>query len=492
MTPENSTLVFALLTEPATQITKAQGKLRELTIAWSRYGYHGEIIEDESIDNVLNTASQQGYGYCLLQRAGHVIDEQWYLTHWNREGFHKGIKRLISSEDFLVAGQWYISEAQCIGLKTDCLLVNLTHYQTCKKPPFGTADGIVRNMLGFEQTATTGRLSSSCHLSEVPCDNSGWNMVQSSFTHGLPVISFSADINNNRFDLMDSNNSDMFYQSFGRAVDEIEESNLFSCTQKTFFNRIKKQIQFAPKGAFLLNIESYRDLVPTSHHQPLDALFSVAAGFKPYRILHTQGFHRNTQIVLFDYSQQALDIRKTIVDEWNGENFPAFVRYLFQRFPSTDVFYQLWHNTTPETLNWNDMEILWKMELEQWGGADNFKNAWQEYAKLPHLYLHCDLLKEQQQLLSLIAQHKNTFIWWSNLFFTIYGHWHYSAAQRKTIYIDWINALANTAPNCLINGADHNNIAINGISAAQYCTLFNPTSNDELKPQYIHQVDLLF
>ncbi|MBQ4863055.1 hypothetical protein J8L98_15320 [Pseudoalteromonas sp. MMG013] len=462
-------LIFALLNQESQQAKYDQKKLRALTLAWSRYGYHGNVIEHNNIDQLLTEAAHTSAHYCLIQHVGHVIDEQWYLSHWRQEGFYQGIQRIISGPNFLVAGEPIITEHDTCGLNTDCLLVNLACYRQLAHPKFGDTEA-----------------KNHCIT-----HHAGWHFIQASFEHNLPLIRFGESINNCRFDLAKESQNNQFGQLIGLPVDKIDDTKGLSRAQTEFIQRIKKQLNNAQKGAFLFNIESYQDLVQTKNN-PLDAVFSVAAGFKPYRILFTQGFHENTHVVLFDYSLKALEIRRYIIEHWDGNNFPDFVRQLFKHFPEPEVFYQLWYGATPSTLDWHDMESLWQQELEKWGGPDAFQTHWQQCRQLPHQYLHCDLLQDRQNLLKALSEYNASYIWWSNAFFTIYSHWHYSAAERKAHYLDWITELSNSAPNCQINGADHNNIAVNSLSAQQYFQVFNQQQYDQLTPQKHHHIEMLF
>jgi len=486
-------LIFALISPEPKHANKINEQLRALTIAWSRYGYHGEFIEESSIDQALQKAAQSDVRYCLIQSAGHVIDEQWYLSHWQKKGFYQGINQLIKTGNFLVAGEWYIGEHCCVGLRSDCLLIDLQCYRALGQPPFGQADNQVRNIQQCQLSSKdTSLLQATNNKVKLITDCVGWNFIQMSLQKNLTIRRFGEDINNCRFDLAEHANKNGFTQLIGKPVSEITKVKELTNTQKTFIKRIKKQLEHAQNGAFLFNIESYRDLIPQSNPIPLDALFSVAAGFKPYRILFSQGYHKDTQVVLFDYSHKALQVRRYIVENWDGVDFVSFIRKLFKHYPQPEVFYQLWYGVTPDTMNWQDMEQLWQEELTKWGGAEAFRQHWQQCKKLPHKYIHCDLLKNRQTLLDELSLYANSYIWWSNAFFTIFSHWYYSATQRKRQYLDWIKALAEVAPNCQINGADHNNIAVNGLSAQQYYQQFNQQHCDELSPQNLHRVDIQF
>ncbi len=490
-------MIFALITPDAmpqmSHHKQAIQQLREMTIAWSRYGYHGAFIEGNSIDQVLKEAASTPYRYCLIQSAGHVIDEQWYLPHWKEKGFYQSLEHLMTQTDFLVTAQWHHSENGCTGLKTDCLLVDLKHFKALGQPNFGNANGQVYEMY---QTAPSQHnkdcLTTVNAKQSIIANCSGWNFIQQSLKHKLAINNFTDDFNRCRFNLADDTGRNRFTQLIGTFVNDVAVTKRLSADQHMFFNNIKKQLKHAQNGAFLFNIEPYHDLIKQQNTPKIDALFSVAAGFKPYRILHTQGYNDNTTVVFFDYSQKALDIKRYMIENWDGEDFVGFAKKLFVHYPQGEVFYQLWFGVTPDTLDWDDMQQLWQQELHKWGGQEAFIHHWQQCKNLPHLYLHCDLLKDRSALLNKIASYSSPYIWWSNAFFTIFSHWFYSAAQRKQQYLDWIEELSQTAPQCLINGADHNNIAVNGLTALQYFQQFNQQHSDELIPQALHHTDIQF
>lgn len=484
-------VVFAVVNPGAGQ--QEQDKLREFTISWSRYGYHGQLIEAATIDQALTRAAQTSARFCLLQAIGHVIDEQWYLSHWQQEGFYRGMQRLMAQADFLVAGEWLSSECACLGLQTDCLLVDLQRYRALDFPSFGYADFQVRQ-LPAATLVEDDLLPTATHLrSNKVTDSAGWHFISCSLQHQLPVRRFGRAINDCRFDLAKNAASSGFLQLVGQRIDKLQQAPNLTPAQTTFIGRIQKQLAHAKNGVFLFNIESYDDLlIAAKGTPPLDAVFSVAAGFKPYKILQTQGFHAQTKVVLFDYSAKALEVRRYIAENWDGADFPGFIRQIFQQFPQPDAFYQLWYGTTPDNVDWHDVDVLWQQELAKWGGASAFQQHWQACRQLPHQYLHCDLLQARQTLLAELGRYQHAYIWWSNAFFTIFSHWYYSAGERKQQYLAWIEEIAAIAPHCQVNGADHNNVAVNGLTASAYFAQFKRHLDDELSPQCLHAVDIQF
>jgi hypothetical protein len=238
------------------------------------------------------------------------------------------------------------------------------------------------------------------------------------------------------------------------------------------------------KGVFLFNLESYQDVVehPDNFSPPVSSLYSVAAGFKPNMMLHTLGFDNSTRMVFFDYSTTALEMRKAINTEWDGEDFPRFVRYLMKQFPPGEVFYQLWAGLSPDEIAWDDLEQLWRNEIDKWGGEAAIKEHWTAFRDIRHEYVHCNLLTYRDGLLAAIDNQPNSAIWWSNAFFTIYSNWLHTADERKAIYDSWLRELSGRNPDIFIYGSDYNNINVNHIRVGDYLEQYMAEGDNCLKP----------
>ncbi len=458
--------VFGLLSREYDLKETAYKKLRELTISWTRYRYQGEIIEGTTVDEILSKASLTHADFCLIQSVGHIIDERWYLPNWNKYGFYDSIEMLSKQNDFLVAAERNTSTNQ--SLDTDCLLVNLKKYRLLGSPHF------------TRKASKEGQLS-------------GDNWIYQSHKNKLPIPELGNDINNCRFYLNEFEQSTTLLTTlFGRSLNKGMVNFDEQSPQQRFIDKINKQINNAQNGVFLFNIENYGELDTQPPAQPLDALFSVAAGFKPYRILMEKGFTQRTNVIFFDYSKSALNIKKHMITHWDGDDFPSYIAQLFNAFPHPEVFYQLWDDTSPDNINWSDITYMWDQELDKWGGKDNFKTHWQACRQLPHQFLHCDLLNDRRPLLNKLSVFKNSYLWWSNAFFTIYSHWHFDANTRKQQYLDWLNALLDAAPHCEISGADHNNAAVNGLTVSEYLAQFEVKKCDQLHPQQINKISMQF
>jgi hypothetical protein len=200
-------------------------------------------------------------------------------------------------------------------------------------------------------------------------------------------------------------------------------------------------------------------------------------------ILVSLGFGPETKVVFFDYSPAALRVRKLLIEEWDGDDFPRFVKRLFQRLPEPEAFYQMWPGATPESIDWGDIEQLWEGETRKWGGAHAFRTHWEEYRRLGHEFIECDVLTEPEKVFAKVAPEANSVVWWSNAFFTVYGNWHGTPAQCWRSYERWVAGLAAKGPGMFLYGADPDNVSVNDVRAAAYLGQLREHRRDPLVPR---------
>jgi hypothetical protein len=471
-------------------------KLRNFTIAWSRYGYHDLILENNSVDGLLREALELGYRYCFIQSYGHVLGETWIPKHWEQVDFQTALRQWIESQDFFVTGTILHSSNGWFGLSDDCLLVNLKHWTVLGQPVFASPHTqnveVVKPSVIMDPGPEADRFQALENTQEterlIP-QHTGWNFIDTSLRNRLIVYNFNKPVDGHRIFLGDPSEQTMaaFSKHLDTELGDYSPSDLdsgLSSGQRKFLDSIDSQVKDSRKGVFLFNLESYKDVFepPAQFAPPLSSLYSVAAGFKPNMMLHSLGFDTATRMVFFDYSTIALEIRKVIVSEWDGADFPQFVRYLMKNFPSDKVFYQLWANLTPDNIAWGDLERLWLDEIEKWGGESAFREHWQLYRNLEHEYVHCNLLDHQDELLETMRREPNSAIWWSNAFFTVYSNWLHTADERKRIYDNWLEILAERNPDIFIYGSDYNNINVNHIRLGEYLERYRAECRSHLEP----------
>jgi hypothetical protein len=194
--------------------------------------------------------------------------------------------------------------------------------------------------------------------------------------------------------------------------------------------------------------------------------------------------------VFFDYSPNALAVRRRMVEAWDGDDFPRFVQYLFREFPHPDTHYHLWRNLSCSELERHELDKAWDRELARWGGGRAFKAHWAAYRKLDHEYLLGNVLTEPSVILNAIKREPGAVIWWSNAFFTMFSNWFFRLDERRKFYESWIQRLAAIHPEILMYGSDYNNASVNCIQAGEYRNRYGEFGGNELNPCKLHRMEI--
>lgn len=481
-------LVVGLLkVEDGLHDAQLHDKLRDLTIAWLRFKYAGRILEDAGVDMILGRACEAGSRYCLILTPGDIATHAWKL------GAVRAIRDWAAERRFLAAGDVLVDERGCLGLSPRRLLVDLERYAELGSPAFGEPmTSPTEVALPAEESAlvcgsVSGeplRPSGSRGLREPGL--AGWNLLHTSLAHDLAVPRFPPELAQTFVSIQPENERQAAalrgLLGSGLAQRELDAETL-SAGQLEFLRGVQRQVRNCQRGIFVWNFEDCRDVdeAPAGFEGPVSTLCSVAAGLKTSRILETHGFDEATALVYFDYSAEALEFKRLLHGEWDGEDYPRFLRYLFEKIPSKRAFYQLWGGYTPEELSWQTVEDAWRREVSRWGGEDVLREHWRRARELRIEYVRCNVLEDQGTLLRHVEDGRSAVIWWSNVFFTFFSNWHYTARERQAIYDAWIRKLAARAPRARVYGNDFNNVPVAGVSVQDYARAYFGAGASELE-----------
>jgi hypothetical protein len=475
-------------------------KYRDFTISWSRYDYRDEIIEAPTVNEILNQAINLGNRWCLILPYGHIIAERWTPEHWGTQDLFSALKERVDQDDFLVAGAIIGDASTWFGFEHQCLLVNLEMYQRLSAPSFDLACEQPIELPKVERRMEQERIVALLPESETEVQQptlTGWHLIATSLRNGVPVVGFDKQSLGGILNLSATcpERTRAFAKYLNHGIENYRREDAhhdLGDDQVAFLNMVQPQTTSAPNGVFLWNIEAYADIETprTDFKPPISSLYSVAAGFKPNRILQTHGWDTSTRVVYFDYSPQALEIKRYMVDHWDGEDFPEFVEHLFSAFPHPETFYQLWDGLTPDDVDSSDIQRMWQRELEHWGTAQIFRDHWQAYRELPHEYVCCNIMTDPAPLFEQIAEESSAIIWWSNAFFTVYGNWFYTLDQRKQMYDNWIQQMTRLNPDLYLFGSDYNNVNVNSTGAAEYWDAYRRAGSSSLIPCRLSKTEI--
>jgi hypothetical protein len=475
-------LVFGLL-DTSDQIgdRALARKLRSLTLSWSRYDYHGRILEAPDVNRILDRALGLGYRWCYVQAYGNVIDEN-ASPDQDPGGarFTRAIGRWLEAADFFVAGKVIANAAEGNALDAAQFMVDLNAYQALGRPPFhcGPDTSIPRS-----GTVSPGRrpillLDAGVRSGKAVCDFPA--EAQGATLYIDPSLPETVD------GLRCYLNGAGGEAAPGRADRRPDLA-------ARFFQRVRRQVARSRHGVFLVNLESYEDVQPPADFAPpVSTLYSVAAGFKPNAILQRLGFNDSTRVVFFDYSATALRVKQMLRDEWDGRDYPRLVQRLFEKFPPPQAHYYLGKDETPESVSDAYLQGLWHAETIKWGGETCFRRHWDRYRRLEHVYVECDILTEPSVLFRHVDGDPAGVIWWSNAFFTTFGNWHYTVEERQAMYRRWIEGVADRNPGLYLFGADVNNTAVNDVRAKPYAEQIAKANLGWLDPVAVNRCQIRF
>ena len=430
-------------------------RYKELTEFFVRHikASNSNYISGKSINEVLNKALEKNVDYCIIMSVGHFINSPKFFDY---------IDSWINKVDFFVTGHIVDknsnnsqnnSDGHYWGLHKQCMIVNLKYYEEFGKPNWGdkfvSEDKIElikakrsNNDIHDDYTPLFLEPTKETQICTPYVD--GWNFINKSLENGLTVFNFHPKIRVTKG-----------YSYPGKNVEAL----------KTQLNWINNIITGAPNCVFLWNTEPYVDIIKASNQgiPKIKKLYAVAAAFKPNFMLHKFGFYEDTEITYYDYSKQSLAIKKILLEEWDGRDYPKFLKKIKQKYSINET-----HGHSTEGKSYDE---LWKRELLAWGNEEILYEHWKRYKKLKHKFIHCDLLDNPEKIINTIDKTEGSYIWWSNAFHTVTAHYTRSLEDLKNHYNNnWVKELENKNSNLICFGTDiiNNKLRNVNISSCYY------------------------
>jgi hypothetical protein len=460
-----------------------RARLRDLSLSWARFGYQGPVIEGTDAFPILDEALERGYEYCLLFATGTIFDENWYPPHWGRRDVQRALGELMDDGDFVAAGRLVEGPEGSKAIDSCCVLVNLGRYAAAGRPRLAGA-----RLVAAEPAATNGHAQ---------VGGPSWVLRDASVAACATYRPFDSTTALALVDLVSAQGDLAGVAPYlGRQIEEFPGDETLAepaatAGQTRLLAKVRRQIAGAKRGVFPWNYESYDDvdLPPPGLESPLKSVYCVAAGFKSYRIVSTHGYDGDTRVVFFDYSSRALAFKQRLIADWDGAEFPSYLRQAFREL-SPDTYFWLWADLSADQVATSDLDELWRAETDRWGGPEAFQKHWSLCRSLPHEFVLCDLVEDPGPLLDRLNSEPAAVIWWSNAFFTIYSNWFFTIAERRQRYLRFIKGLAERSPDLYLYGADHMNSSVNSIKADEYAGLLARETSDELMPAQFHRLQI--
>lgn len=266
-----------------------------------------------------------------------------------------------------------------------------------------------------------------------------------------PVSNFSQELREQKLHLYPENNPELFWSCLKGEEDyrkvELDPGQLFylDC----------HQLAQTREKIFVFNTEILSP--PQQTPRPLTQLYSVAAGFRPYVLLNTNGFSIQTKVTYFDYAKHSLMLKKYLVEHWDGIDYHKICESFLKDSSLEDhVFHDV-----------GGVE-QWKLRFDeviaQFGTMENWLNFWERYRVLDHEYLEVNLFNDPEALTDHIRNHaidvdpETIWVWWSNCFYTEVGVVNYGVSVLKEKFESFFSKLLAISPNIFGDGGNHDQL----------------------------------
>jgi hypothetical protein len=225
----------------------------------------------------------------------------------------------------------------------------------------------------------------------------GWNIIDVSLKNNMPVYNLSNDIRQNQTYLYPENNPKMF-NDFWHSLYTMPKltDQYLKVLQTVMPAKTPIRIDSVTWGCFIRNTEEYvverLSDVFYNNMGAVDTLMLPCSGFKDV-IVYSKKPKDVTikQVIHFDIIKGCVDIRKRIVNEWNGtrSHFTTLLEDIKedyrQRFKHPNCFHMSSMNTFDDAY----LDIL-----QNFNSEEELETTWLEFKKLNHKFIHADILAE--------------------------------------------------------------------------------------------------
>jgi hypothetical protein len=397
----------------------------DIKVTMSRMGTTDAVIEGDNIDSMISQAFENGYNYIYLMNIGYITSDHGLVAEIVdfAEQNHYSLVGHILEDCRYFKNQ----PSGFFHLHTQSFLLNLDIWDNFGQPKFGERTWVENFSIPdysrsdenvhddytplWVTPVTEPRppgVDSNAKMYTGPV-SPGWNLLASLLANHSAVVNFPEsfrrkksylypEIDDNRFQRILAGEKGITVEATGPTYAQhhyLKETDFTNVTGAVFvFNNDSMQLerlQYFPGTK-------------------LGTLYAVAAGFKPLQLL-SQVDCDSARVVYIDYSQDALDYRKWLVENWDGVDYMQAINTYKQVNPNFDPIWM------PGKQALYPQE--WEKTLELFGGRKQWLKFWNKYKALSHAYYKINLLGDYHDMINdMKANPGNNMIWISNSFNT--------------------------------------------------------------------------
>ena len=463
--------------------------MRSITYNFLRNNYSFfkfPIYEEDSVDKILNAIkddpNEEDVIMVVVQAYGNVLYDAWRpLEHGYslfREYCNEKYIKMATREQFLVMGHILddTSKDRWFRLHEQCFVINYRLWKKLGKPEFGgfskktvEVRQAIRSRDNFHDSHTPKYLVPGPAQETLTSTGFGWNFINVTLENGLSVPNFEEDARATKTYVYPEikEEQEEFKKFFreGCADFKYEETNLDS-PKANFLEYQQFTVERSPHAMWILNTESVDDILFVPRKKPLRNLYSVAAGFKTFAFLknwHEDTIAEDVTINYFDISQNALDVRKWVHEEWDPKNFDMYLDFLKENYYDRDTgLISIYEGFDYLSENWNSERQRAKEAYEAsiLRIFDSMEDWYEFFERIRHnkiTYTQSNLIRDWSSLLEKIEEGDENFddvMWSSNYITTRYTTWILSYEERRQVYSKFVNDVSKINSSLRLHSAD--------------------------------------
>lgn len=287
-------------------------------------------------------------------------------------------------------------------------IVNIKKWEQLGRPKWGSNNGV--------QTVSLATPSAECvHDNYTPLTlqpaagtveantRKGWSIVDTALRNGLPVLNLSTEIRESQNYLYPENDVER-YNEFWLSLYMMPKltPQYKNVLEKILSSKFPKRINDRTWQCFIRNTENY---FPEEINFPtkidwhsIDTIALPSSGFKDFIVSMSKHSARKTvNVVHFDIIKQCTEIRKKMIDRWDGSR---------ATFAETLLGIGAEYNRNPiDTFHMNSMKDVieaYEHLLPFFHSEDDLKECWQQFKTFDHKYVEADLLDDPLPAIKLI------------------------------------------------------------------------------------------
>jgi hypothetical protein len=375
------------------------------------------IIED-SPDKCIWSAANLGFNFLALTWEGNIF---------NIYDFHQCIIKSIIDIENKTAGNWLVSghimdqyrnrllyrpdEAEkykdSFFLFPITALINLDKWTELGNPIWGASrsDTVVVKAVPSKESVHDGYTPLSLSPSTEFCETSvkdGWNIINESLKNDLTVYNLSNNIRSNQYYLYPENDVDL-YNSFWKNLHGLPK--LKNSYEKVFELTVSAKLENRiPKNNwayFLRNTETpwpnlrSEDL---SINEDFECFVFPCSGFKDFIVSGCFfKINKTTKIIHYDILQPCIDIKKRIIENWDGTRDHLKILLLeiqdYYKSRGKEHCYHMNHM--------KDLSEVYDEIIPYFSDEKELEEKWKIFQNHQHFYFNIDLLDCADEVCSI-------------------------------------------------------------------------------------------